>query len=400
MRTPALLLIILLCGHVSVAQITFEKGYFIDTLNQRTECEIKNRDWRNNPSEFEYRIGDSISLMPIGKVIEFAVYDKLKYKVATVQIDKSPVSLTALSRQRNAEFENKTLALKVLIEGPATLYVHESQNVVRFFYSVNENEIRQLVYKMYHSSTGKVLKNNEYQQELLTKMACGNVPQDEIKKVAYKRNDLEIYFARYNACLGKSSTGPDMTQYSRQNFFVKPTVGIGSTNMRYTYSEVYDELVMKNGFTYRVGAELEMILPFNNSKWSLVADLYYQASKNTGQFENPSKGKFTANYSSIDLAFGPRYYHFLGNENRIFVNAMIVVNKPIKLKLDYESDVFIPAYTPDLLVKTNVVIGAGFSHRRFNVELRYALPKEIHSSASIGNTSFTRISIIASRPLN
>lgn len=386
--------------HLAVGQISFEKGYFTYSDGKRVECEIKNKDWRNNPSEFEYRIGDSVSIMPVEKLAEFAIYEKLKYKVATVRIDMSPVALTALSRQRNPEFQTKTLALKVLVEGPATLYMHENQNAIRFFYSANEGEIRQLVYKMYHSSTGKVLKNNEYQQELLTKVACANVAEDEIKKVAYKRNDLELYFTRYNACLGKPGTTLRTMQDSHQSFFVKPTAGIGITAMRYTYSKVYDELVMKNGFTYRVGAEVEMVLPFNNNKWSLVADLYYQASKNTGQFENPSKGRFTANYSCVELAFGPRYYHVLSDENRIFLNAMIMASKPVTLKLDYESDISIPQYTPSMLVKTNVVIGAGFSHRKLNVELRYALPKEIHSSTSIGRTSVARVSIIASHPLN
>lgn len=138
MKTPALLFVLLICGHFSVAQITFEKGYFIDTLNQRTECEIKNRDWRNNPSEFEYRISGTVGTMPVSQLQEFGIYDKSKYTVATVQIDKSPVSLNDLSRQRNAEFETKTLALKVLTEGKASLYMHESQNLIRFFIRLME----------------------------------------------------------------------------------------------------------------------------------------------------------------------------------------------------------------------------------------------------------------------
>ena len=48
--------------------------------------------------------------------------------------------------------------------------MHESQNLIRFFFdSLDGGEIRQLVYKMYHSVTGKILTNKEYQQDLLTK---------------------------------------------------------------------------------------------------------------------------------------------------------------------------------------------------------------------------------------
>ena len=39
----------------SYSQITFEKGYFISNDGIKTECFIKNLDWRNNPTEFEYK---------------------------------------------------------------------------------------------------------------------------------------------------------------------------------------------------------------------------------------------------------------------------------------------------------------------------------------------------------
>jgi hypothetical protein len=40
----------------SYAQITFEKGYFINNSGDRTECFIKNIDWRDNPTKFEYKM--------------------------------------------------------------------------------------------------------------------------------------------------------------------------------------------------------------------------------------------------------------------------------------------------------------------------------------------------------
>ena len=37
------------------AQTKFEKGYFVDNSGQRTEVLIKNLDWKNNPTEFEFK---------------------------------------------------------------------------------------------------------------------------------------------------------------------------------------------------------------------------------------------------------------------------------------------------------------------------------------------------------
>ena len=41
------------------AQISFEKGYFINNANQKTNCLIKNQDWKDNPTEFEYKLDEN-----------------------------------------------------------------------------------------------------------------------------------------------------------------------------------------------------------------------------------------------------------------------------------------------------------------------------------------------------
>lgn len=391
---PALLFV--LAGHFALGQITFEKGYFIDTLGQRTECEIKNRDWRNNPVEFEYKISDKISSMPVEKVKEFGIDGKLKYVVAEVQIDRSPVSLNALSRQRNAEFERRRLSLKVLVEGKAKLFIHENQNVVRFFYSIDGGDILQLVYKMYHSSSGKILTNKEYQQDLVTKVNCNNT-EDEVKRVAYKKNDLLTYFTKYNACSGSGNI--TMASPAKQSMFIRPTLGVGATTMKYTYSDIYDQLVMKNGPTYRIGAELEMMLPFNNNHWSIVADLYYLSNTNSGNFENPSKGKFKATYAAVEFAAGARYYVFLHGGNKIFFNAFVLAGKPTRFDLDYQEDFNVYGYEPKLFVRVNTAYGAGFSFKKLNTELRFMPTKTIRKDEIFEN-SFTRFMIIFSYPLN
>ncbi len=389
-------LFIMLASHFVFGQITFEKGYFIDTLGQRTECEIKNRDWRNNPVEFEYKISDKISSMPVEKVKEFGIDGKLKYVVAEVQIDKSPVSLNALSRQRNAEFERRRLSLKVLVEGKAKLFIHENQNVVRFFYSIDGGDILQLVYKMYHSSSGKILTNKEYQQDLVTKVNCNNT-EDEVKRVAYKKNDLLPYFTKYNACAGSGNV--TLAPPAKKSMFIRPTLGVGATTMMYTYSDIYDQLVMKNGPTYRIGAELEMMLPFNNNHWSIVADLYYLSSTNSGNFENPSKGKFKATYAAVEFVAGARYYVFLHGGNKIFFNAFVLAGKPTRFDLDYQEDFNVYGYEPKLFVRVNTAYGAGFSFKKLNTELRFIPTKTIRKDEIFEN-SFTRFMIIFSYPLD
>src|SRR5690606_11264005 len=44
------------------AQITFEKGYFINNQNQKIECLIKNQDWVGIPKEIEYQLSETSSV--------------------------------------------------------------------------------------------------------------------------------------------------------------------------------------------------------------------------------------------------------------------------------------------------------------------------------------------------
>jgi len=37
------------------SQIHFEKAYFINNNDLKTECLIRNVDWRNSPTTFEYK---------------------------------------------------------------------------------------------------------------------------------------------------------------------------------------------------------------------------------------------------------------------------------------------------------------------------------------------------------
>lgn len=41
------------------AQSIFERGYFIDTTNHKIDCLIKNVGWKNNPSDFEYKLDEN-----------------------------------------------------------------------------------------------------------------------------------------------------------------------------------------------------------------------------------------------------------------------------------------------------------------------------------------------------
>src|SRR5687767_5808182 len=73
------------------SQTTFERGYFINEDGQKIECLIENVDWKNNPTEFKYKLeGNAESKKAdISNVKEFGIRDVCKYIRKKVSIDKS-----------------------------------------------------------------------------------------------------------------------------------------------------------------------------------------------------------------------------------------------------------------------------------------------------------------------
>ena len=78
MRLLILICIQLITINLS-AQITFEKGYFLDNEGNKTICSIKNIDWKNNPTSITYRLHEnSTSIKTIDEIQEFGIYGKSK----------------------------------------------------------------------------------------------------------------------------------------------------------------------------------------------------------------------------------------------------------------------------------------------------------------------------------
>lgn len=130
------LLIFLSFTTISLSQIKYEKGYYIDNSNNKVECFIKNMDWFNNPDNINVRLnenGDTKNLS-IENIKEFGIYNTSKYVRAKVKMDRSSEIADKISSNRNPIFNEELLFLNVLVKGDATLYLYEDHNLKRFFF--------------------------------------------------------------------------------------------------------------------------------------------------------------------------------------------------------------------------------------------------------------------------
>jgi len=106
------------------SQTSFQKGYYINNSGDKVECEIKNIDWKNNPTEFKFRLSENgeQSKETIKTVKEFGIYNFSKYIRSTVDIDRSSKNLKNLTTSRYPVFKAEELFLKVLVDGKYNLY--------------------------------------------------------------------------------------------------------------------------------------------------------------------------------------------------------------------------------------------------------------------------------------
>ena len=260
---------------LSFAQNKFEPGYYIDNSGVKTECFIKNYEWKNNPKEIEIKntIDDrNINTKNLEEIKEFVITNKSKFIKATIKIDESSQNFNSLTYTAEPKFIEKTVLLKFLVEGVSNLYYFESENYDRFFYSVND-KIEQLVYKQYYNEEGNISTNETYKQQIFVNFKC-NKDQKPIIALKYDENSLVDYFIKTNNCISGNNKSKVVTEKSKFETNFKVNLLLNSINSTIIIPNInISENHKINTLTF--GFEVEVLLPYNNKKWSFIFDPSY-----------------------------------------------------------------------------------------------------------------------------
>lgn len=406
-----LLIAFLFYFHFSYSQITFEKGYFISNNGIKTECFIKNIDWRNNPTEFEYKtqISDTQSLIQtITTIQEFGIDNISKYKRFKVNIDRTSHNINVLSTNKNPIWKEEILFLKLLIEGDATLYSFSQENLTRYFYETKNTPLEQLVYMKYlsdetnqeiYNSTDNIKENNQYRQQLYNNVKCDNTSESDLKKVTYRKSSLVKYFSKYNSC-GTNSVVNYEKKSTENLFILKITPGINLASLSISDPNPYynKSTKMDAKAIFKIGIEGEYTLPFNKNTWSLFINPTYQKYEAEKTFVKNdgfgTRGKdvtyhLKADYSSIEFPIGIRHYIYLNKTSKIFINAAYVFGVTGKTTLEYSDNTKLESGS-----RNNFAIGFGYDFKkRYSAELRFNAPRQILSDYISWSAKYSTIGI-------
>lgn len=402
MKKKLLTILIIVITINCYSQISFEKGHFIDNNNQKVNCLIKNTDWMNNPTEFEYKLSENGEVKKIGitSVKEFEIQKISKYVRQTVNIDKSTEDFNLMTNNRNPEFEEEELFLRVLVEGDANLYFYGEGNLKRYFYNKEGENIEQLVYKSYITNDNKLGKNIQYKQQLWSNLKCSSVELGTIEKLEYKKNSLVKFFIEHNTC-----NNSDFTNYEENqkrdlfNLTLRPRLNSSSLTIQNKISNSFDT-DFGNKFGFGLGVEVELILPFNKNKWAILIEAAYQNFEvevlSTNSRVAGTLLSTKVEYSSIEIPIGLRHYFFLNDSSKIFTNLSIIFDASSNSNIVMETaDGGNNLNTLDITATTNLAFGVGYKlNDTYSMEMRLQTSRNVLDDYVYWDSDFNTMSLI------
>jgi len=368
------------------AQINFEPAYFINNADIKTNCFIRNVDWKNNPSSFEYKLGedDDSRIASISDIKEFQVDNESRYVRAKVRMNRATDNNNALDTHKDIVFKEEEVFLKTLSEGDALLYYFEDNNLRRFFYQVDGSLIDPLIYKRYRKSITEIASINTFKQQLWNDLKCDGISRNFVNSVNYKIDDLVDLFDKYNAC--KDPTYANNKESKTKlgfNLSIRPGIDYTSLSITNTTSRTRN-VDFDSEINFRLGVELEGILPFNKNKWGMFIEPTFHSFSSEKQTEptafNSNTSLATVNYKSIEIPMGLRHYMFLNDNAKLFANVGYVVDIPLNASVAYEGTFGTTAI--EFGSNGSFIFGLGFKYNKIGVEARYIGKREVFGNGA------------------
>lgn len=405
-KIPALILV-LFFGINGYSQNSFMKGYYIDNSNHKIDCFIENIDWLNNPTEFTCKITESSNqkTLSIHNVKEFGILNTSKYVRHNVDIDRSSSRIDELDYNNNPVLNNEVLFLKVLIEGKANLFFYEDHGLFRYFFNINQDDVKQLVYKEYLNDEDQISKNNAFRGQLwntlkLQTLNCESISMDDVAELIHRESELIKFFIKYNDCVKSEYVNYKKKKDKKGLFNLTLRPGIRTSSL-IVDGPVREQFNFDKGLTtYRLGLESEFILGFNNNKWAIILEPTYQEFESETMIvsNKTTDEKLVANvdYKSLETQFGLRYYMFINKNLRLFTNALATYdyrfNSSVKVTRESNGNNF---FSAKMQSGMSVALGVGGKFKdRYSFELRYLPNRNILNSQGNWITKYKSLSFV------
>lgn len=385
-----------------LSQIGFEKGYFIDKNENKTECLIRNIGYLNATKNLSYKLAEKTKTKTtdLSDIKEIVIYGFSKYVRRYVDIGK-PNELN--ERNRNYIFKSEELWLKVLVEGEASLYSYRESGNHFFFYGLNDIQTEQLIFKTYISETGIKKINNSFKRQLFENLTCESITFEYANGLKHNKEDLTDFFIKFNGCKNSNN----VVYYRRSKDFnvsLRPRLSNVSMVINERGSLNDESFDFGNQILFGFGIEAEMQFPFTGNKWALSLEPTYQGKFNAQlrSVEAPNIVEIAeVNYVSFDIPLTLRHYSYINENSKIFLNTSVVYafsgsSNFIEFKVKNEvsgGDAVTSFLKPSSSI--NLAFGGGYKFKnKYGVEVRWNTKRNVINHLISHTSSYNMLSII------
>lgn len=354
------------------AQNSFQQGLITTTNGDQISVLIGLYSWKRFPNKIDYKLNENGTLQEIesSDISSLEITDGIKYFKKTLPVDISANSTDQLNDSYDPIFEERTVFIKLLVQGQASLYSSLSTGRILYFYEAKNQGVEQLIYKRYTNlEQTKVATNSSFLKQLSQHVSCDQMSNSTPK---YDESSLIKYFAAYNKCVGAE-------------YQVKPTNNNLEFNFKVMGGADYTSLTVKNydrwrnnnlefdgQISPRFGLEFELHIPGNNkNNFSAIFQAFYKTYNASKEFRTSD---FDVSHSGIELIPGLRYNVNLKKDQRIFLDVGLNIN--MTLSDSFSSTAFREKDRTTLFEsnKLSSSFGIGYSKKKFSIYLKYYGP--------------------------
>lgn len=364
-------------------QNDYRKGYYIDNENKKFEIFLQYRDYskmnfsENDSQNIKFKSAENGAVEKIAQsnVNEISIPGDFKFQRFVIPLLKS------YSNEPIRELRNKSLFLKVLSEGEASLYSYLSKKKTIYFYKIN-NQVIPIELSYVDAPLDQSAKDKRasdgYKKELYEALKNETLKPSDFSTIGYNAKDLIAVFDRYNKLQGKENVILSNT-ISKSKLVFTGLVNLNNTSV--VVANEYSSSDAENLFSVGIGAEAELRF---NPKWGLFLKASLHAldySLNTKEFERSlakHTSRFDVDMTCLDVILSPRYHKVINARSELFLSlgvGVVILNgtaQEIKTTKTSSSEVTRSPLNLTLQGDFIVVPAVGYSFaKNYSVEVQY-----------------------------
>ena len=372
MKRIIIICALLISASVSVfGQAEMKPGYVIKANGAREECQIRDDDWRTNPTRFRYALQSNPSDILTGTiedVKEFAIAS-VRYIRAEVSYDNSSDIVGQISETKAPLYEKRTVFLKELVSGSPALYQYTEATKDAFYYSTDGLSFVPLVHKQYKLDFYNVAENNTYRNQLNALLPSEVVKGAGLESLPYTAKALSALFEKANGThqpAAEIEVDGVKKPAAKPGLYVVGSAGLSSATL-YSYKvdilePDYEPLKTPASPLFSFGIEFEYPLPFRANKMAIAMETsYFHYSTKLVE----GRDGF-ANINALRIPFSFRYYIFLQEKTRLYADFFAGLDIPVGTTIFINQN-YMDEIHPALLYGA----GAGCSMRNFRLGIKY-----------------------------